>query len=162
MPHDLWTSSFCPFVSRTFLQCSRQCIGTGRWCDHTGLHYDTYTPGSSWCRMSQTDTAARTQDPKREEDDKTLRWIIWHLCLEKKKENCKIPHTTQPAGQEHAPVTWWHVPPFWQGQRCSHRGPCFPGGQGSLQLDRKKKTLLQFTIKCIYSLSLDSCPLFVR
>lgn len=48
--------------------------------------------------MSQTDTAARTQDPKREEDDKTLRWIIWHLCLEKKKR--KIAKFLIPPNQQ--------------------------------------------------------------
>lgn len=42
--------------------------------------------------------------------------------------------TSQPGGQEHSPVTWWHTPPFWQGHLCSHCGPCLPGGQRSSQL----------------------------
>lgn len=47
--------------------------------------------------------------------------------------------TIQPEGQEHSPVTWWHTPPFWQGQRSSHCCPCLPGGHRSSQLHRNNK-----------------------
>lgn len=42
--------------------------------------------------------------------------------------------TVQPEGQEQSPVMWWHVPPFWQGHRCSHWDPWLPKGQRSPQL----------------------------
>lgn len=44
--------------------------------------------------------------------------------------------TIHPGGQAHSPVTWWQMPPFWQGHLSSHWGPCFPGGQRSSQLGR--------------------------
>lgn len=52
--------------------------------------------------------------------------------------------TVQPAGQEQSPVIWWHVPPFWQGQRCSHWGPWLPEGQRSPQLSPHKSR-----VKCL-------------
>ena len=42
--------------------------------------------------------------------------------------------TVHPVRQEQSPVMWWQVPPFWQGQRCSHWGPWLPEGQRSPQL----------------------------
>jgi len=44
--------------------------------------------------------------------------------------------TIHPGGHAHSPVTWWQMPPFWQGHLSSHCGPCFPGGQRSSQLQR--------------------------
>lgn len=58
--------------------------------------------------------------------------------------------TIQPAGQEHSPVTWWHTPPFWQGQRSSHCCPCLPGGHRSSQLQRDSTgKIMCFTISHI-------------
>lgn len=52
--------------------------------------------------------------------------------------------TVQPAGHEHSPVMWWQVPPFWQGQRCSHWVPWLPDGQRTPQLPQhKNKNLLR-------------------
>ncbi len=51
--------------------------------------------------------------------------------------------TIHPAGQEHSPVMWWQVPPFWQGQRCSHCGPWLPEGHRSPQLPNHKSKHLK-------------------
>lgn len=50
------------------------------------------------------------------------------------------PPTVHPEGQEQSPVMWWHVPPFWQGQRCSQWGPWLPEGQRSPQLSAHTET----------------------
>lgn len=63
-------------------------------------------------------------------------------------------HTIQPAGQEHSPVTWWHTPPFWQGQRSSHCRPCFPGGHKSSQLHTDTKHILSNIFQFMYSMGI--------
>lgn len=89
---------------------------------------------------------------------KTLRYLL-SVCV------CVcVRRTIQPGGQEHSPVTWWHTPPFWHGQRSSHRRPCFPGGHTSSQLHTNQRraqkfrhTLISATYTCVFVLTMLQC-----
>lgn len=92
------------------------------------------------------------------ESTSTCTWpMCVHICVHM-HAHCTACLTIHPAGQVHTPEMWWHVPPFWHGQRSSHRAPWLPAGHLSPQLPCQNKQRQRAAASAPVSSPLLSCP----